>query len=264
MIMRFRSISLWMVPVAAWSLACGLTACVGPEPGPTGSGGVVTMNPGQGSSSTGTCVPSCSGKSCGDNGCGATCGSCPGGQTCTSSGQCTTPPSGGGSTSGFATGASCSSNGQCADYQQGRGFCANFGNGGVCADSCVANSGCVSGCCAAGSLGNVCGPIAACEGGNGDFCNSNGQCTTGQCSSLDYCFSTCSPTNAVCAGGHGLDGLFNQYNQLNWCVHTTSGTDQCFPGCQTNADCANYGGTARCVAITDVTGTATSICENGG
>jgi hypothetical protein len=55
----------------------------------------------------------------------------------------------------------------------------------------------------------------------------------------------------------------NQFSQFNWCLRTTSGVDQCFPGCFTNSDCAVYGGTPNCVAVTDVTGFSTSVCENG-
>jgi peptidoglycan/xylan/chitin deacetylase (PgdA/CDA1 family) len=39
---------------------------------------------------TGTCTPSCSGKVCGNNGCGGSCGTCATGKTCTSAGQCQT------------------------------------------------------------------------------------------------------------------------------------------------------------------------------
>jgi hypothetical protein len=35
-----------------------------------------------------TCVPTCSGKACGDDGCGGSCGSCGSGQTCSAAGQC--------------------------------------------------------------------------------------------------------------------------------------------------------------------------------
>lgn len=34
------------------------------------------------------CVPDCTGKVCGDDGCGGSCGTCPTGQTCNASGQC--------------------------------------------------------------------------------------------------------------------------------------------------------------------------------
>ena len=46
-----------------------------------------------------TCIPSCSDKQCGGDGCGGSCGSCSSGQTCNSSGQCVTAScSGGGGT----------------------------------------------------------------------------------------------------------------------------------------------------------------------
>lgn len=41
---------------------------------------------------TGQCVPNCTGKVCGDNGCGGSCGTCPQGQVCDSSGLCTAEP----------------------------------------------------------------------------------------------------------------------------------------------------------------------------
>jgi hypothetical protein len=37
-----------------------------------------------------TCTPSCTGKTCGDDGCGGSCGSCGSGQTCSPGGTCTT------------------------------------------------------------------------------------------------------------------------------------------------------------------------------
>ncbi len=45
---------------------------------------------------TGPCVPQCSGKTCGSDGCGGSCGTCSGGMVC-SAGQCTAPPQGCGS-----------------------------------------------------------------------------------------------------------------------------------------------------------------------
>lgn len=53
--------------------------------GPTGIG---TPNGGA-LKGGGTCVPSCSGKTCGSDGCGGTCGTCASGQSCSSAGQCT-------------------------------------------------------------------------------------------------------------------------------------------------------------------------------
>jgi hypothetical protein len=41
-----------------------------------------------GSSSSGSCVPDCEGRACGDDGCGDACGACDEGQSCSSAGQC--------------------------------------------------------------------------------------------------------------------------------------------------------------------------------
>ena len=39
-----------------------------------------------------SCTPSCSGKTCGDNGCGGSCGTCAAPSTCSAAGACVTPP----------------------------------------------------------------------------------------------------------------------------------------------------------------------------
>ncbi len=44
-----------------------------------------------GSTSAGTCTPSCSARICGSDGCGGSCGPCTSGQSCNASGQCVTP-----------------------------------------------------------------------------------------------------------------------------------------------------------------------------
>ncbi len=61
--------------------------------GPTGIG---TPNGDVLGGGGGGCTPSCSGKTCGDDGCGGSCGSCDSGQTCSPGGTCT--GSGGGGT----------------------------------------------------------------------------------------------------------------------------------------------------------------------
>ena len=67
-------------------------------------------------------------------------------------------------------------------------------------------------------------------------------------------------SNNVCAGGHGTGGLYNEFGQLNWCLLNNAGTDTCFPGCQTNADCSVYPNTT-CKSVTDVTGRRVSVCS---
>ncbi len=49
------------------------------------SAGNYTLNIGMGG---GGCVPNCTGRQCGTNGCGGTCGDCAGGQTCNTAGRC--------------------------------------------------------------------------------------------------------------------------------------------------------------------------------
>ncbi len=52
--------------------------------GPPGSG-----QPWRSPDSCAMCVPNCTGKVCGDDGCGGSCGTCSGGEQCTAAGQCT-------------------------------------------------------------------------------------------------------------------------------------------------------------------------------
>ena len=100
--------------VCTSSGTCCTQQCAGKGCGPDGCGGVcgfcsgsqrncntngqcvcdsASCNPGSTClSSTGKCcIPSCTGKVCGSDGCGGSCGSCAGGQECTPSGACCTP-----------------------------------------------------------------------------------------------------------------------------------------------------------------------------
>jgi hypothetical protein len=60
--------------------------------GPTGLGSPNGATLGGGG---GACVPNCTGKTCGDDGCGGTCGTCSTGQTCTPGGTCMSGGGGG-------------------------------------------------------------------------------------------------------------------------------------------------------------------------
>lgn len=136
----------------------------------------------------GNCVPQCSGKNCGSNGCGGSCGSCTSPQTCVS-GVCTTPecaPS-----LEYGDWSSCENNVQTRSVHDANGCsadrvesqacgacspscsaktCGDDGCGGSCG-SCVDGQTCVEGSCVSGSS---CSRQANC-GGNGD-CNSDGSC----------------------------------------------------------------------------------------
>jgi hypothetical protein len=143
-----------------------------------------------------------------------------------------------------------------------------------CSVTCAGDQTCTTGCILglnAGSqklittmaqcLTNNC--QSECTNGNGigDGCQANTGCASNSCTSAGgWCTSTCSASNSICAGGHGSDGLKNEYGQLNWCIKNTGGSYNCFPGCLTAADCAPYTGTS-CQSSTDATGTATMICS---
>jgi hypothetical protein len=60
----------------------------GHDPGGGGGGGSDSGNDGGGRGDGAACMPRCSGKSCGDDGCGATCGVCPADQLCSTAGTC--------------------------------------------------------------------------------------------------------------------------------------------------------------------------------
>ena len=94
----------------------------------------------------------------------------------------------------------------------------------------------------------------------GDSCSLPSACTSGLCSTGGWCTDSCSSTNAVCAGGHGSDGLENEFGQLNWCILNSANVDSCFPGCTSAADCAPYPGTS-CQSSTDATGVSVQICS---
>jgi hypothetical protein len=189
---------------------------------------------------------SCAGVECGGTCCqpGETCenGMCQGcvaagsGQTCTATTECcqsgTTQP----------LGATCISNDD------------------LCHANCATGTDCTSGCCAAvqGQSYGVCAAASACLAGTGSACSTSASCASDYCQG--WCVSSCSASNAVCAGGYGTGGLMNEYGQYNWCLADTSGSDICFPGCSTNADCAPFPGTT-CQATTDVTGYSTYVCS---
>jgi hypothetical protein len=111
------------------------------------------------------CVPACTGKVCGSNGCGGSCGACTTGFTCDSSGQCvsTCVPS--------CTGKVCGSNG-CG------GSCGACTTGFTCDSSGQCVSSCVPSCtgkvCGSDGCGDSCGACIT-----GFTCDSSGQCVAG-------------------------------------------------------------------------------------
>ncbi|MBL8951854.1 MAG: hypothetical protein JNK82_13815 [Myxococcaceae bacterium] len=117
----------------------------GGSPRPAAPAGACALGSGVGSC---TCVPACTGRTCGADGCGGSCGACPGGMMCNAAGTCACVP-------------------QCA----GRG-CGPDGCGGTCgtcaSGTCNTANGMCEGCTPM-CTGKVCGP-----NGCGQAC---GQCT---------------------------------------------------------------------------------------
>lgn len=157
-------------------------------------------------SCTASCVPSCSGKTCGDNGCGGSCGVCSSTQTC-SNGQCTNPtPS---CTNQCTWSATNSCVGQNSDY------CFYNGTDG-CYEWAIANV-CSNGCSGAG-ICNVCIPNTRyCSGNYAMMCNSDGSATSGVlCGTQETCqngfcnYQFCVPNSKYCDGNYldtcGSDG----------------------------------------------------------
>ena len=149
---------------------CGTALCnAGPGwDGPTGIG-----TPNGAALGGGTCTPSCSGKTCGDDGCGGSCGSCAAGQTC-SAGTCMSGGGGGGqcahpicSTGGTLVG-TCDT---CAAQICGQdSYCCNTAwdsvcvgeVGSICGQSCGTTTTCTHPICTSGGkLKSTCDACAA-------------------------------------------------------------------------------------------------------
>ena len=126
---------------------------------------------------TPTCIPNCTGKQCGPDGCGnpTACGTCPDPQQCTAQYTCTGPPNN-----------ECIPS--CVDKQCGDNGCGDPSGCGTCPDgqtcgpqnACL-NAGCVPSCAAKQCGDDGCGNPTAC--GNcpqGTNCE-NYQCTAGPC-----------------------------------------------------------------------------------
>ncbi|MCB9726945.1 MAG: IPT/TIG domain-containing protein [Deltaproteobacteria bacterium] len=160
----------------------------------------------------GGCVPSCTGKACGSDGCGGVCGSCGAGDvcsqgTCIPGGSCTTACSGKacgddgcGGVCGVCKGGESCDAGTCVPNCKGScagKVCGDDGCGGVCGNACdngefCKDGQCVAGSCTADCAGKVCGDDGC--GGLCGTCQSGESCASGACEA--------NPANCVgsCAG----------------------------------------------------------------
>jgi hypothetical protein len=154
----------------------------------------------------GSCLPSCSGRACGDDGCGGSCGSCASGLTCAPDGQCIqarcTPS---------CEGAACGPDG-CG------GVCGACSQALVCttARACVCQPQCSGRVCGPDGCGGVCGACAA-----GSTCAQDGKCV---------CVPSCS--GKIC-GDNGCGGSCGSCAPGDSCL---SGTQcECVPSCGNRA-----------------------------
>jgi hypothetical protein len=167
----------WQSPVPCSSTTC-TPSCTGKTCGSDGcTGSCGTCGTGQmcDASQQCVCAPSCSGKSCGGDGCGGSCGTCAAGQTCNTYQQCVCVPS-------------CSGK-----------SCGDDGCGGSCG-TCAAGQTCSnSGTCQAG--GNSCAGLTAWDPNQPWYVYTTGEQHIGSnnhryaCKNVAYCIYD--PTSSV-------------------------------------------------------------------
>ncbi len=186
------------------------------------------------------CLPSCSGRTCGDDGCGGSCGSCSQALTCTPDGQCiqaTCTPD--------CVGAACGDDG-CS------GSCGTCAKTLVCSSTrtCACQPSCVGKVCGSDGCGGSCG---AC--GVTDTCSVTGQCLCiPKCSGKQCGSDGCGGVCGTCPSGQACDA-----SAQCACVKTCS-TKQCGPdGC--GGSCGSCGGVLVCnTKVGSCTGKCTPSC----
>ena len=179
----------------------------------SGCGGSIsywtTQNGYKGLPSYTCCVPNCSGKACGDNGCGGSCGTCASNRTCQSN-QCVCVPN--------CSGKTCGDNG-CG------------GSCGTCAsDRTCQNNQCV---CAPNCSGKACGSDGC--GGSCGTCASDRTCQNNQC----VCVPNCS--DKTC----GSDGCGGSCGSCSPPMVCQNGSCVCVPRCD-GKDCGPDGCGGTC------------------
>ncbi len=225
------------------------------------------------------CIPSCSGKQCGSDGCGGTCGACGGGAACTDAGLCVSvcqsdctgkacgPNGCGGSCGVCNAGLNCSAAGQCtAETCAASCFgksCGSDGCGGSCG-ACGAGTTCsTSGTCVAVEPG--CEPDCAGRDCGDDGCGGTcGACDAWEsCSADGDCLPTaCTPTcdqrrcgDDGCGGSCGSCDAWETCSPGGECLPS-----DCAPSCAGKA-CGPDGCGGSCgVCAADATCSANGVC----
>ena len=179
------------------------------------------------------CVPDCSAKFCGDDGCGGSCGECADGESCNAQFQCEgvicTPD---------CEGKECGADGcggQCGPDCGIGNFCDANGQCQACVPQCDGKS------CGPDSCGGSCGTC-----GDGQTCDGDGQCVDGPCVAdcegkvcgSDGCGGTCGEcdggltcSEGACVESASCEGLCGSYDAENNC--------QCDDFCFFIGDCCD-------------------------
>lgn len=156
------------------------------------------------------CIPDCTGRNCGDNGCGDTCGSCPTGEDCNSTGQCVLTE-------------------ECTETCTSLGLECGY----VCGESCGlcptnvlhTTYRCVYGLCI----------IESCEEG---WANCDGNIANG-CEAELGTDLNCASCGDVCTSGHCIDGSCTTCNSA-WLYPESPGVE-CDGGVNCNFNCTCVG-----------------------
>jgi len=194
------------------------------------------------------CVPNCTGRECGSDGCGGSCGSCSGSEICTPGGVCDT------------TAPNCPADRDCTGRE--------CGPDPVCGTSCGTCSGsetcnasgrcdCTPNCsgreCGSDGCGGSCG---SCSGS--ETCNASGTCVPGTdpCSSSSSC-SACTPrggcgwcqSTGVCVSGISSGPTSGTCGDWRWtpgdcCTPNCSGRECGSDGC--GGSCGSCSGSETC------------------
>ncbi len=135
-----------------------------------------------------SCTPDCTGAVCGDDGCGESCGTCSAGQACTAERACVCQPS--------CTNRDCGSDGcggTCGSCPS-RLFCQSTVTGSTCTPTCTPS--CTGKVCGDDGCGGSCG---ACD--TGQMCDLTGECVCApQCSGKQCGDDGCGGTCGTCSG----------------------------------------------------------------
>jgi len=160
------------------------------------------------------CVPDCSNKECGDDGCGGSCGKCPDGKICISAGLCFS------GTTNCGDG-KCTESESCDSCPEDCGSCSKKEFG----EECASNNECLSGLCLNWSSVGI-------EGGRcGKYCSSDSDCPESCCSfqSEDGKKNCALPS---LASKYCFNVQWSECTMLTKCVDDNNCQDnQCFENC---------------------------------